>query len=218
LLSYKGIYGHMGDLLAGLARWMTDVVYSSGYVGVFVLVALGNLHLPVPTQLTLPLAGFLIGQGQFSFVPVMMSSTAAAVAVSLVFYLVGFWISEEGLRRFVGRYGRFVFVGESDLDKASEVFERHGGKAILIGHLVPGVGAFISIPAGIRHMSILGRFMTYTILGSVLWNGVHVGLGWALGSHWTLVERYASIIEFVVLVAAAAGIVWFLWRRRKARR
>src|SRR3954470_4373893 len=143
----------MGDLVAGLAGWITDAVYYFGYVGVFVLVTLGNLHLPVPTQLTLPLAGFLIGEGKFSFIPVMAASTAAAVAVSLVFYLLGFWINEERLRKFVARYGRFVFVGESDLDKASEVFERHGGKAILIGHLVPGVGAFISIPAGMRHMS-----------------------------------------------------------------
>jgi membrane protein DedA with SNARE-associated domain len=208
----------MGDLLAGLAEWITDVVYYFGYVGVFVLVALGNLHLPVPTQLTLPLAGFLIGEGKFSFIPVMAASTVAAVAVSLVFYLLGFWINEERLRKFVARYGRFVFVGESDLDKASEVFERHGGKAILIGHLVPGVGAFISIPAGMRHMSILGRFMSYTLIGCVLWNGAHVGLGWVLGSQWAVVERYASIIEYAVLAAAAAGIIWFLLRRWKARR
>jgi membrane protein DedA with SNARE-associated domain len=148
----------------------------------------------------------------------MVWSSAAAVAVSLVFYLLGFWISEEGLRRFVARYGRFVFLDESDLDKASEVFERHGGKAILIGHLVPGIGAFISIPAGMRRMSILGRFMFYTIVGCVLWNGVHVGLGWTLGSHWTLVERYAAIIEYSVLAVAVAGITWFVLRRWRGRR
>src|SRR3954447_1245270 len=108
----------MSRLISDLAEWITGAVDYFGYVGVFVLVALGNLHLPVPTQLTLPLAGFLIGQGQFSFVPVMVWSSAAAVAVSLVFYLLGFWISEEGLRRFVARYGRFVFLDESDLDKA----------------------------------------------------------------------------------------------------
>ncbi|HLL56651.1 MAG TPA: hypothetical protein VK359_01875, partial [Rubrobacteraceae bacterium] len=84
----------MGDLLASLAQLATDFVEYSGYIGVFVLVLLGNLHLPVPTQLTLPLAGFLIEQGQFTFVSVMVSSTAAAVAVSLFFYYVGFWIGE----------------------------------------------------------------------------------------------------------------------------
>lgn len=207
----------MGDLLASLAQLATDFVEYSGYIGVFVLVLLGNLHLPVPTQLTLPLAGFLIEQGQFTFVSVMVSSTAAAVVVSLFFYYVGLWIGEENLRRFVGRFGRFLFVGEKDLDKASKVFDRHGGKAILIGHFVPGVGAFISIPAGLRHMPISGRFMIYTIIGCILWNGAHVGLGWALGSQWTLVKQYVSIIEYAVVAAMVAAIVWFVWRRWKAR-
>ncbi len=207
----------MGDLLASLAQLATDFVEYSGYIGVFVLVLLGNLHLPVPTQLTLPLAGFLIEQGQFTFVSVMVSSTAAAVAVSLIFYYVGLWIGEENLRRFVSRFGRFVFLSEKDLDKASKVFDRHGGKAILIGHFVPGVGAFISIPAGLRHMPIFGRFMIYTIIGCILWNGAHVGLGWALGSQWTLVKQYVSIIEYAVVAAMVAAIVWFVWRRWKAR-
>ncbi len=207
----------VGDLLANLAQWITNVVYSFGYVGVFVLVVIGNLHLPVPTQITLPLAGFLVGQGQFAFVPVMASSTAAAVAVSIVFYYVGFWIGEENLRRFVGRFGRFVFVGEKDLDRASAVFDRHGGKAILIGHLVPGVGAFISIPAGLRHVSILGWFMFYTVIGSILWNAGFVVLGWVLGENWQVVQQYASVIEYAALAIFVAVVIWFVWRRWKAR-
>jgi membrane protein DedA with SNARE-associated domain len=208
----------MSRLIADLAEWITGAVDYFGYVGVFVLVALGNLHLPVPTQLTLPLAGFLVGQGRFSFVQVMVWTTAAAVAVSFIFYYVGLWIGEENLRRFVGRFGRFMLVREKDLDKASAVFERHGGKAILLGHLVPGVGAFISIPAGIRQMTILGRFIVYTIIGSILWNGGFVILGWVLGENWQLVERYAAIAEYAVLVAVAVGIVLFVWRRWKGRR
>ncbi len=207
----------MGDLLATVAEWVISAVDFFGYAGIFVLVALGNLHLPVPTQLTLPLAGFLIGQGRFTFVEVMAWSTAAAVAVSLIFYYVGFWFGEEKLRRFVGRFGRFVFVGEKDLDKAGDVFERHGGKAIFFGHLVPGVGAFISIPAGLRHMSIIGRFMIYTILGSIVWNGVHVVLGWVLGENWEVVKQYATIIEAAVLAAIVIAIVLFMWRRWRAR-
>ena len=205
----------VGDLLASLAQWITNVVSSFGYVGVFVLVALGNLHLPVPTQITLPLSGFLIGQGEFSFVPVMGASTAAAVAVSFVFYYVGAWIGEENLRRFVGRFGRFVLVGEKDLDKASAVFDRHGGKAILIGHLVPGVGAFISIPAGLRHVSIFGWFMFYTVLGSILWNAGFVVLGWVLGENWQVVKKYVSIIEYAALAIFVAVVIWFVWRRWK---
>jgi membrane protein DedA with SNARE-associated domain len=208
----------MVDLLGDIAQWTIDVVYSFGYVGVAILTALGYLHLLVPTALVLSLAGFLVGQGQFSFIAVLIWTTVAGAVGSLILYLPGLWISEESLRRFVGRFGRFVFVYESDLDKASKMFERHGGKAVLIGHLLPGVTALVSIPAGIKRMPIFSRFMVYTVLGTVLWNGAHIGLGWALGSQWTLVERYARIVEYVVLAMIAVGVLWFLWRRWKARK
>lgn len=208
----------MGDPLADIVRWTVDVVYSFGYAGVAVLTALGYLHLLVPTGVVLAFAGFLVGQGHFSFIPVLVVTTVAGAAGSLVLYLPGLWVSEESLRRFIRRFGRFVFVYESDLDKASRMFERHGGKAVLIGHLVPGVTALVSIPAGIKRMPILGRFMVYTVLGTALWNGAHIALGWALGSQWELVEQYARIIEYAVLAAIALGILWFLWRRWKARK
>lgn len=207
----------MGGPLADVAQWITDTVYAFGYVGVFVLTFLGNLHLPVPTQITLPLSGYLIWEGRFSFTGVMVASTAAAVAVSFIFYYLGACVSEESLRRFVERYGRFVLVRESDLNKTSSAFERHGGKAILIFHLIPGIGAFISIPAGIKRMPIRWKFLIYTILGSFLYNVAHVGLGWALGSQWMLVERYEPIVKYAVLAALAGGIIWFVWRRWKER-
>jgi membrane protein DedA with SNARE-associated domain len=209
----------MSDLIADLAQWVVDVVYSFGYVGVAVLVALGYLHLlPVPTQLPLSLGGFLVGQGRFSFVSVLVASTAGGTLASLVLYLPGLWMGEESLRRLVKRLERFKLVSESDLDKASDMFERHGGKAVVIGHLIPGITALISIPAGLKRMPIFGRFTVYTILGSALWNGAFIVLGWVLGAQWTLVERYAKIVEYTVLAAIAGGILWFLWRRWKARR
>ena len=106
----------------------------------------------------------------------------------------------------------------SDVDRASKAFERHGGKAIVLGHLIPGVSALISLPAGIKRMPLLREFMVYTIVGSALWNIIFIGLGWALGANWALVERYAAIIKYVVLVAVVLGILWFLWRRWKELR
>ena len=200
-----------------IVPWLTDIAYSFGYAGIAALVALGYLHLPIPTELTLPLAGFLVGQGRFSFVPVLLVTTVASVAVSVILYVLGFWMGEEPLRRFVRRLGRFVLLEESDLDKASEVFERHGGKAILIGRFIPGVTTFISIPAGIKGMRMYGVFMVFTVLDSILWNAGFIGLGWALGSQWTLVERYASIVDYVVLATLAVLIIWFVWRRWNRR-
>ncbi len=208
----------MGSLLAELARWVVDVVHSFGYVGVFVVVLSGSLFLPVPTELTLPLFGFLVGQGRLSFGAVLLTGTAARVVAALIFYSLGFRIGETRLRRAIERLERTKLIFGSDLDRASAAFERHGGKAIFIGHLIPGVGALISVPAGLGRMPIRWRFLGYTVLGATLWTGTLVGLGWALGRRWRIVELYASFIGLAVLAIFLAGILWFLWRRWKAHR
>jgi membrane protein DedA with SNARE-associated domain len=207
----------MSDLLAGLAQWAIEIVYSFGYIGVAVLIGLINLHLlPVPTQVVLGLAGFLVGQGQFSFFGVLASSTVGALVASLILYALGFWVGEENLRQLITRLERFKLVFVADLERASEVFEHHGGKAILIGHLFPGIGALISIPAGIKRMPIFGQFMAYSVLGCILWNGGFIILGLVLGSNWPVIKQYAAIIEYAALTAIVGGVILLLWRRRKA--
>ncbi len=208
----------MSDLLPDIVQWATDIAYSFGYVGIAFLIGLGNLHLPIPTEITLPLAGFLVGQGRFSFFPVLIWTTVSAVAASVILYIPGRWFGEERLRRFVRRFGRFVLVKESDLDKASRLFEQHGAKAVLIGRLIPGVGTLISVPAGIYRMPILGWFMFFTVLDSIVYNAIFIGLGWALGAQWTLVEEYVRIIQYPVLAVIALGLLWFVWRRLRARK
>ena len=204
-------------MLADLTQWAIDVVYSFGYVGVFFLTAMGNMNLLIPTQLTLPLAGFLVGQGRFSLVPVLAASTAGSVTASLILYLLGFW-SGGSMRRLTNRIkplDKLVF--KPGLDRASKLFERHGREAILFGRFVPGTGAPISVLAGLEHMPIW-QFTVYTALGSAVWNGTFVSLGWVLGAQWPLVKQYASIVEYVLLAAIiAGGIIWILWRQWKVR-
>ncbi|HEV2743490.1 MAG TPA: DedA family protein [Rubrobacter sp.] len=207
----------MGSLLAELARWVVDVVHSFGYVGVFVVVLLGSLYLPVPTELTLPLFGFLVGQGRLTFIPVVLTATAARVGAAMVFYALGLRIGEARLRRLIGRAERTKLVYGSDLERASGAFQRHGGMAILIGHLIPGVGPLISVPAGLKRMPVRWRFLGYTLLGSTAWTGTLVGLGWTLGRRWRVVEVYASYLALAVLVVFILAISWFLWRRWRVR-
>ena len=208
----------MGSLLAELARWVVDVVHSFGYVGVFVLVLAGSLFLPVPTELTLPLFGFLVVQGRLSFGAVLVTATAARVSAALIFYALGYRIGEARLRRLIERAERTKLVFGSDLDRAGAAFGRHGGKAILIGHLIPAVGALISVPAGLKRMPVRWRFLGYTLVGSTSWVGTLVGLGWALGRRWRVVEVYASFVGLIVLVVLTLGVVWFLWRRWRTHR
>ncbi len=205
----------MNQVVADVARWVTEAVYFFGYPGVFVLMVLSNVYLPIPSQLVLPLSGYLVGQERFSFPLLLLATTAGAVVGTLLLYAPGRWLGEETLRRFLKRYGRFVHANESGLDKASEWFDRHGGQAVLIARLVPGAGSLISVPAGIERMP-LWRFVVYTALGNGLYNIVLVGLGWWLGSQWELVQRYAPIAEYGVLALIAAVIVRFVWRWWKA--
>ena len=115
-------------MLTDLVRWVIDVVHSLGYVGVFVLILAGSLYLPVPTELTLPLFGFLIGNGRLSFVPVLLAATATRVCAALVLYSVGYRLKEARLRRVIEPFERSKLLFVSDFETASAVFERHGGK------------------------------------------------------------------------------------------
>lgn len=203
----------MGDSIPG---WVVQVIETFGYPGVASLLVLEAVFPFVPSELILPFVGFLVGQGRFSFLGATVAATAGSVVAALFLYALGRWIGEERLRRFAQRYGRFLLVKEEDLEKALGWFERHGGKAVLLGRFVPGVRSVISIPAGLAGMPLF-RFVSYTALGSAIWNGVLIGLGWALGERWGLVRQYSRFVEYGVLIALAAGGLWFLWRYLRAR-
>ena len=203
-------------MLGDLTRWSIQAVYSFGYIGLFFLTALGNMNLLIPTQLTLPLAGFLVGQGRFSLALVLTTSTSGSVAGSLFLYLLGRWGSESmrRLTKHIKKFDKLAFL--LDLSKARAMFARHGRETILIGRVVPGTGAPISVLAGVERLPVW-QFTTYTALGSALWNAGFVGLGWEFGAEWPLVKQYASIIEYALLISIAGGILLFLWRRWKLR-
>jgi membrane protein DedA with SNARE-associated domain len=208
----------MGDLLADLIPSVTNLVRSYGYVGLLVLMAMGDMFLPIPTQLILPLSGFLASQGQLALFPAMVAATTGSVIGALIIYGVGRQLGDKSLRKLIGRFGRYVLVRESDFDKARSYFEQRGRTAVLVGRIIPGTSSFISVPAGVARMP-LGRYTIYTAAGCAVWNVAHIGLGWILGTQWRLIREYAPVFEYVMLAALGAIVIWFFWRRwRKYRR
>lgn len=200
--------------LSGLTTWVTDVVESFGYFGVAFMVALENLIPPIPSEVVLPLAGFLVGQGRFSFLPVVLAASIGSVVGALILYGIGAWLGEYRLRYLFRRFGRFVLMDEGDFDKSREWFGRHGAKAVLFGRLVPGVRSLISIPAGLVGMP-LWQFVVYTTIGSTIWNATLIGFGWALGNQWERVEDYTSLLQYIVIVIVIVVGIWFIWSRRE---
>jgi membrane protein DedA with SNARE-associated domain len=208
--------GAMNQLFEALASWIVSTVQTGGYVGVGGLTLLENLFPPIPSELILPVAGYLVSQGELGFVGVIIASTLGSLAGALILYGLGYKLGERRLRGFAREHGKWLALDEEDIDQAQQWFQRHGGLAVLIGRLAPAVRSVISIPAGLSRMP-LGPFVLYTTLGSAVWNALLVTAGWMLGNQWHLVEPYLQVLEWASLIAVVGGIVWFVARKRKSR-
>jgi membrane protein DedA with SNARE-associated domain len=209
------LVGPVPAIFGGLTDRITDIIEELGYFGIGGLIAVENIVPPIPSELILPLSGFMAEQGRFWLPGVIIAATIGSVVGALVLYALGAWLGDTRLRALVVRFGRYVGVTTRDLDRANHWFDRYGAVAIFVGRLVPVVRSLVSIPAGLRRMP-LGRFVVYTASGSAIWNGVLVGLGWTAGDQWHKVEEYVSYLEYAVLAAIVLGAVAFVWRRRQA--
>lgn len=203
-----------GTGLTGLAGFVADTIVALGAVGVGLLVLVENLFPPIPSEVVLPLAGFLAGQGQMRVAVVIVAATAGSVAGALLLYGAG---ARLGRRRLRAIAHRLPLVEVADLDRAEAWFARHGGRAVLIGRVIPVVRSLISVPAGVERMPLL-RFTAYTTLGSAAYNTALVGGGYLLGSRWTDVGRYSSVINYVVYAALAVAVAVFAVHRTRTRR
>lgn len=203
-------------MLDRIAEWAANVIDTLGYPGLTVLVALENVFPPIPSEVILPLAGFLTGQGRFSFLLVLIATTIGSITGALILYGIGAAAGQQRVRRLVERYGQWALLTPADLTRAENWFDRYGQIAVFTGRLAPVVRSLVSIPAGYRRMP-LDRFLLLTAAGSAIWNGALVGLGWALGENWHSIERYVGWLQYLVLAIALLLIARFVLQRLRTR-
>lgn len=191
-----------------MSGWITSTLTSMGYAGVLWLTFLENVFPPIPSELIMPLAGYLVAQGRMTLVGAVLAGTAGSMLGALLLYGLGRWYGEERLKRFAERHGRWLTLSPDDIDRASRWFARRGGWAVFVCRLIPGLRSLISIPAGIHCMS-LTKFLIASALGTLLWTGLLVGLGQLLGENFEQVGRYIDPITKLVL---GGLLVVYLWR------
>lgn len=195
-----------------LTTFVTDLVETLGYVGVAFLVALENLFPPIPSEVVLPLAGFVAGRGDASLVGMIIAATIGSVVGAWALYGIAAAIGERRLHAFVARFGRWFGLKEADLTRAEEWFDRRSTMAVLLGRCVPLIRSIVSIPAGFRRMPLV-RFTLLTAAGSAVWNTALMSAGAILGDRWEEVGSVVGLLQAVVIIVIVALVVWFVWKR-----
>jgi len=189
---------------------LQHLVTTWGYVGIFVLMLAESACIPIPSEVTMPVGGFLASSGRLDLWLVGLMGVAGNLAGSLVAYGVG----ATGGRAFVLRFGRYVRLRAHDLERAETWFAGHGEGTVFWSRLLPVVRTFISLPAGVGRMR-LGRFCLYTVLGCVPWSfGLAVG-GYYLGKNWEKLAKNVELVSIVIAVAVVAAIVVLVIRGRR---
>jgi membrane protein DedA with SNARE-associated domain len=206
--------GTLISLMKGLTNWLVATIGRLGYTGVVALMFLESSFFPFPSEVVLPPAGYLAWKGEMSFVAVVL----AGLAGSILGALFNYWFAFKFGRPFLIKYGKYFFVSEESLGKADAFFERHGHISTLVGRLLPVIRQYISLPAGIVRMK-LDTFVLYTSIGAGLWTVVLTVIGYLLGEHQELLERYLHWLTFCSIACAIALALGYLfWYRRFSRK
>ena len=203
-------------MLDSFAKFVQDVVLQLGYPGLFLLITLESTLVPIPSELVMPFAGFMASRGEFSLPVILVINSVAALLGSGLCYGIGV----VGGKPFLERYGKYFLVRKHDIEKTERFFAKHGQKTILIGRFLPVIRHVISVPAGIARMPLPGFFLQ-TFIGSTIWGGVLILLGYYVGSNWetfaTKLKHVDLLIGGILVVGLVALAIRFVVRRRRER-
>lgn len=196
-----------------MTEWVTNLVEAGGYWAIALLMFLENIIPPIPSEVIMPLGGFVAERGELNVVFVWLAGTLGSVLGQIPLYYVGRFTGRRRLKRWAGRWGKWIGVRPSDIDRSEGWFKKHGGMAVLLCRLVPGVRSLISIPAGTAKMN-LALFLLYSTIGMAVWAALLTAAGYFLGSQWDRVSNYLGPVTYIVLGIVAVAIVAFVIYRK----
>jgi len=195
-----------------ITQFVLGLFTTLGYGGIVVAMAIESCCIPLPSEVIMPLAGFLAFQGRFTLIGVALAGALGCLLGSAVAYGIG----ASGGRALLLRYGRYVGISAHDADRADRFFARYGEPTIFATRLMPIVRTFVSLPAGVARMD-LRTFLLYTFLGSLPWCLALAYAGDVLGQHWRQVGGVLHAYNGVIVVGALTLIAWGVARRARRR-
>jgi membrane protein DedA with SNARE-associated domain len=206
----------MHDIVGSIALWIISVISAGGYAGVALLMGIESACIPLPSEVIMPFAGYLVSTGQLNLIGVATAGAIGCNLGSIPAYLAG----QYGGRAFILRWGKWVLIGADELDRAEAFFARFGSLSILIGRLLPVIRSFIAFPAGMARMNHW-RFHIYTFVGSWPWCFVLALVGKHMGAAWNDDPQLKAVMHKLDLVVVAAILLlgaFYVWHRLRAMR
>src|SRR5689334_17550306 len=201
----------IANIIAALSSWIVAVISAGGYLGIVALMAIESACIPLPSEIIMPFAGYLVSLGRFSLIG---AATAGALGCNLG-STIAYVVAAKGGRRAIERWGAYVLIRPVELDRAEQFFARYGAITVFVGRLLPVVRTFISFPAGLARMPML-KFQIYSFVGSWPWCFALAYVGMVLGARWDsdpTLRRLFHEFDAVIGAVLIAGLAWFVWSR-----
>jgi membrane protein DedA with SNARE-associated domain len=197
-------------LIAMIATWIMGVISTMGYSGIVLLMAIESACIPLPSEIIMPFAGFLVYKGELVLWLVALAGAVGCVVGSIPAYYVGML----GGRPLVEKYGKYILLSKHDLDLADRLFAKHGEIIIIVARMLPAVRTFIAFPAGVVRMN-MSKFIIYTFVGSFIWCWLLAFAGMKLGQNWKSLEVYFHEFHYMIVAAGLLFVVWYVRRHFK---
>ena len=199
-------------MITNIINWISAILADFSYAGVFFLMTIDSLNIPIPSEVVLAFTGFLVGRGEMNMHLAALTAGLAGVFGSLLSYTIAYF----GGRPLIERYGKYLLIHKTDLAGAERWLEKHGELIFFFGRFIPVIRTFISLPAGILRARLV-PFTLYTFGGTVVWSYIFIALGSSFGERWEVIEPVMKQFQWAVVGMLGMGIVWYVHRHVKKR-
>ena len=201
-------------MLEFLSGFIIHLIQSLGYFGIFFLMLLESMLIPIPSEITMPFAGYLITTGSMSFVPVVLVGALGNLVGSWIGYAIGYFLEETIILTLIRKYGKFILISTNEYNHSLKWFNKFGDKITFFTRIIPAVRTFISLPAGLAKMNFW-KFSIYTFLGSLIWSAVLTYIGVYLGNKWDSIGVYFHKFDLILAVLLVLTVLFYINHKLK---
>lgn len=204
-------------MLHDFVQWVLEIFGQMGYIGIFIMMTIESSFVPFPSEVAMIPAGVLAHSGQMNFGIAFLVGTLGAWLGASINYVIGYFLGGPLLKKFIEKYGKFVFLKPSHYEQAEKYFAKNGGKTTLVGRFLPAVRQLISLPAGVFKMNFV-KFSLFTLIGAGIWNIILLCIGYFFANQQDLILKNLNTFGIALLSVILVYIAYHIWTKKKMQK